>query len=201
MILLNSLLLGVFILVKLVKMKKIFSVILMMFAILAMVSCDSLNPSERLMVGKWYYSGSSKTHDGIEFTIESNDEYHDDKTYISNGTIRYVWDVDDGVQEVVILSFTGKGTWSIIDKMQNTNTTDVDIKIVDVSFQGENLTDDRTVIQESVASEKKRLYYDMVIPWKKECMGESSDRIITLNETTCVTVDKDGNKTEMRRIK
>ena len=56
MILLNSLLLGIFILIKLVKMKNIFSVILMMFAILAMVSCDSLNPSERLMVGKWYYS-------------------------------------------------------------------------------------------------------------------------------------------------
>ena len=114
--------------------------------------------------------------------------------------MRLVYDVD-GVQEVVMLSLAEKGTWSIIDKMQNTNTTDVDIKIVDVSFQGENLTDDRTVIQELVASEKKRLYYDMVIPWKKEWMGESSDRIITLNETTCVTVDKDGNKTERRRIK
>lgn len=181
-------------------MKKIFSVILMMFAILAMVSCDSLNPSERLMVGKWYYSDAEDAGDGSRFTIESNDEYHDDKTYISNGTIRYVYD-GDGVQVVAILSFAGKGTWSIIDKMENTNTTDVDIKIVDVSFQGENLTDDRTVIQELVASEKKRLYYDMVIPWKKEWMGESSDRIITLNETTCVTVDKDGDKTEMRRIK
>lgn len=196
MILLNSLLLGIFILIKLVKMKNIFSVILMMFAILAMVSCDSLNPSERLMVGKWYYS-KSMNNDGVETTLE----YHDDKTYIVNGTVRFVWDVDDGVQEVVILSLTGKGTWSIIDKMQNTNTTDVDIKIVDVSFQGENLTDDRTVIQELIASEKKRLYYDKVIPWKKECIGEYSSRIITLNETTCVTVDKDGDKTEMRRIK
>lgn len=187
-------------------MKKIFSVILMMFAILAMVSCDSLNPSERLMVGKWYYSYDDYGLDTIRFTgrtIESNDEYHDDKTYISNGTIRVVWNVPDvdGVQEVVIFSYTEKGTWSIIDKMKNTNTTDVDIKIADVSFQGENLTDDRTVIQELVASEKKRLYYDMVIPWKKECMGEDSARIITLNETTCVIVDKGGNKTEKRRIK
>ncbi len=182
-------------------MKKIFSVILMMFAILAMVSCDSLNPSERLMVGKWYYSDD--VTDTIGITIESNDEYHDDKTYISNGTMRLVWDVPDldGVQEVLILSYTEKGTWSIIDKMQNTNTTDVDIKIADVSFQGENLTDDRTVIQELVASEKKRLYYDYVIPSKKEWMGEDSVRIITLNETTCVTVNKNGNKTEMRRIK
>ena len=181
-------------------MKKIFSVILMMFAILAMVSCDSLNPSERLMVGKWYYSESSMDHDGNKATVESNYEYHDDKTYISNGTVRLVYD-GDGVQEVVVLSLAEKGTWSIIDKMQNTNTTDVDIKIVDVSFQGENLTDDRTVIQELVASEKKRLYYDMVIPWKKESMGETSYRIITLNETTSVTVDKDGHKTERRRIK
>ena len=181
-------------------MKNIFSVILMMFAILAMVSCDSLNPSERLMVGKWYYSESSMYNDGNKATVESNYEYHDDKTYISNGTVRLVYD-GDGVQEVVVLSLAEKGTWSIIDKMQNTNTTDVDIKIVDVSFQGENLTDDRTVIQELVASEKKRLYYDMVIPWKKESMGETSYRIITLNETTCVTVDKDGHKTERRRIK
>lgn len=180
-------------------MKNIFSVILMMFAILAMVSCDSLNPSERLMVGKWYYS-ESMNNDGVETTVESNVEYHDDKTYISNGTIRYVY-YGDGVQEVIILSFAGKGTWSIIDKMENTNTTDVDIKIVDVSFQGENLTDDRTVIQELIVSEKKRLYYDMVVPMKKEWMGESSDRIITLNETTCVTVGKDGHKTESRRIK
>ena len=181
-------------------MKKIFSVILMMFAILAMVSCDSLNPSERLMVGKWYYSyDASDSTSGV--TVESNDEYHDDKTYISNGTVRLVIDYGDGVHEVVIYSFTKKGTWSIIDKMQNTNITDVDIKIADVSFQGENLTDDRTVIQELVASEKKRLYYDLVIPVKKEWMGESSNRIITLNETTCVTVDKNGNKTEMRRIK
>ena len=53
-------------------MKNIFSVILMMFAILAMVSCDSLNPSERLMVGKWYYSESSMYNDGNKATVESN---------------------------------------------------------------------------------------------------------------------------------
>lgn len=162
-----------------------------------MASCDSLNPSERLMVGKWYSSQSMKDWSGEQYNT-----YNEDKTFVSNGTIRCVVDVEglEGVQKVVTLSYSMKGTWSINDKIETDNTTDADIKIEDVSFQGENLTDDRNLIRETIDSEKKRLYYDMVIPMKKELMGEDSTRIITLNETTCVTVDKDGEKTESRKV-
>lgn len=31
-------------------------------------------------------------------------------------------------------------------------------------------------------------------------MGEDSSKIIILNETTCVTVDKDGERTESRKL-
>lgn len=166
-----------------------------LFSITAITSCDNLNPSERLMVGKWYSSDNSE-----HVTFEVYNEYNEDKTCNSNGTIRYIFDESDGIQEVMTLSFTTKGTWSINDKIITVNTTDVDIKITDLTLQGENLTDDRSVIQEVVASEKKRLYYDLVIPLKKEFMGEYSDRIITLNETTCVTVDKDGERSEYRKL-
>lgn len=112
----------------------------------------------------------------------------------------YVFDAGNGIQEIVTVSCTTKGTWSITDKTFNENTTDVDIQITDLSVEGENLTDDQSVIRDFVASEKKRLYYDWIIPLKKEMMGEDSSKIIILNETTCVTVDKDGERTESRKL-
>ena len=116
------------------------------------------------------------------------------------GTIRLVFDAGNGIQEIVTVYCTTKGTWSITDKTFNENTTDVDIQITDLSLQGENLIDDQSVIRDFVASEKKRLYYDWIIPLKKEMMGEDSSKIIILNETTCVTVDKDGVRTESRKL-
>lgn len=166
-----------------------------MLAVITMASCDSLNPSERLMVGKWYNQESGKNFSGEQY-----DTYNEDKTCVSHGTIRYVIEISEGVQEVVTLSISTKGTWSINDKIETDNITYADIKIEDVSFQGENLTDDRNFIRETIDSEKKRLYYDLVMPLKKELMGEDSTRIITLNETTCVTVNKDGEKTEIRKV-
>lgn len=176
-------------------MKKIINVFATMLAVITMASCDSLNPSERLMVGKWYCPLSNKDWSGEQY-----DTYNEDKTCVSHGTIRLVKEISEGVQEIVTFSFSTKGTWSINDKIETENTTDADIKIEDVSFQGENLTDDRNIIRETIDSEKKRLYYDLVIPLKKELMGKDSARIITLNETTCVTVDKDGEKTESRKV-
>mgnify|MGYP006903490363 CR=1 FL=1 len=183
-------------------MKKAFYVLAVMFAIVMMAGCDSLNPSERLNVGKWYtvYNHVSDSVGGTDYSGEQYDEYNEDKACSSKATIRYVVYVENGIQEIVTLSITTKGTWSITDKTFNENTTDVDIQIVDLSFEGENLTDDKSVIQKFIASEKKRLYYELVIPLKKDYMGEDSCKIITLNETTCVTVDKDGTRTESRKI-
>ena len=183
-------------------MKKTFYVLVVLFAIVMMAGCDSLNPSERLNVGKWYTSLNhvSDSVGGLDYIGEQYDDYNEDKTCSSKGTIRFVFDTGNGIQEIMTVSYTTKGTWSITDKTFNENTTDVDIQITDVSLQGENLTDDQSVIRDVVASEKKRLYYDLIIPWKKELMGEDSSKIIILNETTCVTVDKDGNRIESRKL-
>mgnify|MGYP004660552603 CR=1 FL=1 len=181
-------------------MKKTFYVLVAMFAIVMMAGCDSLNPSERLNVGKWYTSFNQESDSVGEFTGEQYDEYKEDKTCSSKGTIRWVFDNGNGIQVIVTSSYTTKGTWSITDKTFNENTTDVDIQITDLSVQGENLTDDKSAIRDFVASEKKRMYYDWIIPWKKEMMGEDSSKIIILNETTCVTVDKDGVRTESRKL-
>lgn len=183
-------------------MKRTFYVLVAMFAIVMMAGCDSLNPSERLNVGKWYTSLNhvSDSVGGLDYTGEQYDDYNEDKTCSSKGTIRLVFDAGNGIQEIVTVSCTTKGTWSITDKIFNENTTDVDIQITDLSVEGENLTDDQSVIRDFVASEKKRLYYDLIIPWKKEMMGEDSNKIIILNETTCVTVDKDGERIESRKL-
>lgn len=183
-------------------MKKTFYVLVAMFAIVMMAGCDSLNPSERLNVGKWYTSlnHESDSAGGVDYTGEQYDDYNEDKTCSSKGTIRCVFDSENGIQVIVTLSYTTKGTWSITDKTFNENTTDVDIQITDLSVEGENLTDDQSVIRDFVASEKKRLYYDWIIPLKKEMMGEDSSKIVILNETTCVTVDKDGERTESRKL-
>lgn len=183
-------------------MKRTFYVLVAMFAIVMMAGCDSLNPSERLNVGKWYTSINhvSDSVGGLDYTGEQYDDYNEDKTCSSKGTIRLVFDAGNGIQEIVTVSCTTKGTWSITDKTFNENTTDVDIQITDLSVDGENLTDDQSVIRDFVASEKKRLYYDWIIPLKKEMMGEDSSKIIILNETTCVTVDKDGERTESRKL-
>ena len=109
-------------------MKKAFYVLAVMFAIVMMAGCDSLNPSERLNVGKWYtvYNHVSDSVGGTDYSGEQYDEYNEDKACSSKATIRYVVYVENGIQEIVTLSITTKGTWSITDKTFNENTTDVD---------------------------------------------------------------------------
>lgn len=53
-----------------------------MFAIVMMAGCDSLNPSERLNVGKWYTSINhvSDSVGGFDYTGEQYDDYNEDKT-------------------------------------------------------------------------------------------------------------------------
>ena len=57
-------------------MKKTFYVLVAMFAIVMMAGCDSLNPSERLNVGKWYTSINhvSDSVGGLDYTGEQYDD-------------------------------------------------------------------------------------------------------------------------------
>lgn len=168
-------------------------------ALLTFVSCSDLNPSEKLLVGQWY---SSASQDGANsFVWEEYDTYKEDRTSEFHGTVRYtITDKENGIQEIVTCEIKGNGTWSIKDKRLEENITYADVSIKDVEFTGDNVTNDKSQLREAIDSEKKRLYYDLAVPFKKELMGESVDKIKTLNDNKLVTVDKDGEVSEYSRI-
>lgn len=180
-------------------MKK--NLIYLFFALLTLASCSQLNPSEKLMVGKWYsQSQQDEDKDGYSFVEESYYTYNEDKTSDRHGTLRSTYKIDEGVYEVVTYEFKTKGTWAIVDKQLQENITYADVTIKDIEAVGENVNTDKTELREALESEKKRLYYDVAIPLKKEMMGEVAEKIITLNENQLVTIDKDGTKSEYSKI-
>lgn len=182
-------------------MKKLFLLTLTLFALIMVISCDSLSPSERLLVGKWYYqSQTDEDADGTSIVTELYDTYKDDYICETHGTLRMTKKIEKGIYEIITLDIKYKGTWEINDKQLTVNITNVDITIKDVDFGGDNLTTDNSVIKEMANSERKRLYYDLVIPLKKESMGEVTEKILTLNDSQLVTKDMNGEKTEYSRM-
>lgn len=178
-------------------MKK--NLIYLFFALLTLASCSLLNPSENLMVGKWY-SSKGQNSDGVSYVAERYDTYNEDKTFESSGTVRYTYKVDEGVYEIVTYEFKTKGTWAIVDKQLQGNITYADVTIKDIEAAGENVNTDKTELREALESEKKRLYYDVAIPMKKSMMGAGAEKITTLNENQLVTIDKDGVKAEYSKM-
>ena len=180
-------------------MKK--NLIYLIFALLTLASCSQLNPSEKLMVGKWYsQSQQEENKDGNSFVAEDYSTYNEDKTAEEYGTIRYTYKIDEGVYEIVTFEFKCKGTWAIVDKQLQETCTYADVTIKDIEAAGENVNTNKTELNEALESEKKRLYYDVAIPLKKELMVASADKIITLNENQLVTIDKEGIKSEYSKI-
>lgn len=180
-------------------MKK--NLIYLFFALLTLASCSQLNPSEKLMVGKWYSQAQqAEDKDGYSFVAEEYSTYNEDKTSDSHGTIRATYKIDEGVYEIVTYEFKTKGTWTIVDKQLQENCTYADVSIKDIEAAGENVNTDKAELREALESEKKRLYYDVAIPMKKGMMGESVDKIMTLNDSQLVTIDKDGTKSEYSKI-
>lgn len=180
-------------------MKK--NLIYLIFALLTLASCSQLNPSEKLMVGKWYsQSQQEENKNGYSYVEEGYYTYNDDKTSECHGTIRATYKINEGLYEIVTYEYKCKGTWAIVDKQLQDTCTYADVTIKDVDAAGENVNTNKTELNEALDSEKKRLYYDVAIPWKKEMMGASAEKIITLNANQLVTIDKDGNKSEYSKI-
>ena len=75
-------------------MKKVYCVFTLMLAIILMSGCDSLNPSERLMVGKWYSTLNDDSSD-VNTVAEQTDEYREDKTFVSKLSWRHSWKIGD----------------------------------------------------------------------------------------------------------
>lgn len=169
-------------------MNKVF-VLLGALATWLLMSCDSLTPSERLLVGKWY-DMSENSSDLV--TSEVTTEFREDKSYVATLKARFVSEDEDGYdfQKVVTMSMREKGTWNIEDKIFYTNTTSLELASINVEFVGDDVIDDKEKIKDVVESEKKSFYYDCFIPLKKECLGERAEKIVTLNEQAFVTIDK-----------
>lgn len=182
-------------------MKKFMLFSMLAVVLLALASCDSLNPSERLLVGKWYsQSQQDEDKDGYSFVEEDYSTYNEDKTSDCHGTMRSTYKIDEGVYLIVTYELKAKGTWAIVDKQLQENYTYADVTIKDVEAAGENVNTNKAELREALESEKKRLYYDVAIPMKKSMMGAGVDKIITLNENQLVIVDKDGVKSEYSRM-
>lgn len=186
-------------------MRKVVLVASLLPIIMFVVACDSLSSSERLLVGKWYFSTDSFSQhddDGDVFTdAEFETEYLEDKTSKAIINMRMqVVSKDRDFRETVVVTVAQKGTWSIEDKHLNENTTSVELKDISVEFEGDDLTDDVRELESAKESAKKWFYYDIFVPLKKESLGESSEKIVKLNNQNLVTVDEEGSKTEFKRI-
>lgn len=182
-------------------MKKFISITISALILLTLASCDSLTPSERLLVGKWYGQiQHDEDKNGTSSVAEFYVTYKEDKTSVEHGTMRITCKIDDGFYEVLTLGLKCKGTWAIVDKQLFENTTYCDIVIKDVEAVGENVTDDAAQLKDFLTSEKKRLYYDLVVPVKKEVMCKDSSKIKTLNDNELITVDKEGEVYKSSRI-
>ena len=178
--------------------KNLFYLIL---AILTLTSCSQLNPSEKLLVGKWYsQSQQDEDKDGYSYVEESYSTYNEDKTMEAHGTARCTYKIDEGVYEIVTLGYKYKSTWAIVDKQLQGTPTYAEVSIKDIEAEGKNVNTNTAELRDALESEKKGLYYDIAIPMKKSMMEAGAEKINILNESKLVTIDKDGIKSEYSKI-
>lgn len=177
------------------------NLIYLILAILTLASCSQLNPSEKLLVGKWYsQSQQDEDKDGYSYVGEGYYTYNEDKTSECHGTMRCTYKIGEGVYEIVTFEYNCKGTWAIADKQLQENCTYADVTIKDIEAAGENVNTNTVELREALDSEKKRLYYDVAIPMKKNLMEAGAEKITILNDSKLVTIDKDGTKSECSKI-
>lgn len=168
--------------------------------LILLASCNSLSPSEHLLVGAWYTIFNVE-EDGGESVLECTTKYLDDKTFVVNGTARYSIKADGiDVTTIIIMDISGKGTWSIYDKILKEQLTSANVKITDVDFSGDDVTNNLEQLNKARESARKNAYFEMVIPLKKELLKETSSRIIKLNDKELVEKDDDGNTSEHKRV-
>ena len=92
-------------------MKKFFTMLVGLQLLMLFVGCDSLSPSERLLVGKWYVQRED-TVEGTEVMQELNEVFKDDKTCEAKAISRYkMKDEELDFYTVVTLEYSLKGNW------------------------------------------------------------------------------------------
>lgn len=135
------------------------------------VGCDSLSPSERLLVGKWYVQRED-TVEGTEVMQELNEVFKDDKTCEAKAISRYkMKDEELDFYTVVTLEYSLKGNWEIKDKLFTEKFNHVEVSVRDVDFEGADVTSDLAQLKEAKESTKKTAYYEMAVPLKNLYWG------------------------------
>ena len=119
------------------------------------VGCDSLSPSEHLLVGKWYVQRED-TVEGTEVMQELNEVFKDDKTCEAKAISRYkMKDEELDFYTVVTLEYSLKGNWEVKDKLFTEKFNHVEVSVRDVDFEGADVTSDLAQLKEA----KENCYY------------------------------------------
>ena len=165
------------------------------------VGCDSLSPSERLLVGKWYVQRED-TVEGTEVMQELNEVFKDDKTCEAKAISRYkMKDEELDFYTVVTLEYSLKGNWEIKDKLFTEKFNHVEVSVRDVDFEGADVTSNLAQLKEAKESTKKTAYYEIAVPLKKALLGDvGAVKIKKLNEEQFVVVNNENSVVEYKRV-
>lgn len=165
------------------------------------VGCDSLSPSERLLVGKWYVQRED-TVEGTEVMQELNEVFKDDKTCEAKAISRYkMKDEELDFYTVVTLEYSLKGNWEIKDKPFTEKFNHVEVSVRDVDFEGADVTSNLAQLKEAKESTKKTAYYEIAVPLKKALLGDvGAVKIKKLNEEQFVVVNNENSVVEYKRV-
>lgn len=95
--------------------RKFLNVFVMSILLVAVLACDSLNSSERLLLGKWK---NVILDDNVK--VESITEYKKDRTFCFSMKVETVANLNDAeivdtldIQELIEIRISLKGTWSL----------------------------------------------------------------------------------------
>ena len=182
-------------------MKKFFTMLVGLQLLMLFVGCDSLSPSEHLLVGKWYVQRED-TVEGTEVMQELNEVFKDDKTCEAKAISRYkMKDEELDFYTVVTLEYSLNGNWEVKDKLFTEKFNHVEVSVRDVDFEGADVPSDLAQLKAANESTKKTAYYEMAVPLKKALLGDvGAVKIKKLNEEQFVVVNNENTVVEYKRV-
>lgn len=177
-------------------MKK--NIIFALLILLVFTSCNTLNSTEQLLVGKWYGT-SQRNNKGEAFTAEITGTFMEDKSFESSATYIQTDTIGgfENLIRMITLEVKYTGTWDIANQYLRQKYSDVEISVKDIDFIG---TDVAHLDIERMKEDCLKLSKQNIPSMKKKMLEPDSARIETLYDHHLVTIGKDGGKVESVRI-
>lgn len=174
--------------------RKFLNVFVMSILLVVVLACDSLNSSERLLLGKWK---EVSLDDNVK--SESITEYKKDRTFCSSMKVENVVNSNDDeiadtldIRVLIEFRISWKGTWSLKDKALEEDAKTFNIDNIEVKFVGSDVPDDVKDRNDVFESEKRQMYKEWYSICEKDLLGVSSSQVKKLNKLELVTLDEDG---------